>query len=65
MSEEIIALQMELIMQRVYISAMEAMKAAHNIFCLLRRPVTRCIAVNRHGLPVWVVSLDKIAQNAL
>lgn len=52
-------------MQRVYTSAMEAMKAAHNISCLLRRPVMRYIAANRRGLPVWVVSLDKVAQNAL
>lgn len=49
MSEEIIAQQMELIMQRVYTSAMEATKAAQNISCLLRRPVMRYIAVNRQS----------------
>lgn len=52
-------------MKQVYTSAMEAMKAAHYISCLLRRPVVRYMEINGHGLPEWVVSLDKVAQNAL
>lgn len=52
-------------MKQVYTSAMEAMKAAHYISYLLRRPVVRYMAINEHGLPVWVVSLDKVTQSAL
>ena len=52
-------------MMQLYTSAAGAAKAAHYFTCLLRRPVTRYMAVSKYGAPLWVVSLDKASHNAL
>ena len=52
-------------MTQIYTSATGAAKAAHYFFHLLRRPVTRYMAVSKHGVPLWVVSINNASHNAL
>lgn len=52
-------------MNQLYASAMGAAKAAHYFTCLLRRPVTRHMAVSKYGAPLWAASLDNTSHNAL
>ena len=51
-------------MMQFYTSATGAAKAAHYFTCLLRRPVTRYMAVSKYGAPLWVVSLEDSPYNS-
>lgn len=50
---------------QLHTTAMGAAKAAHYFTHLLRRPVTRYMAVSKYGAPRWVISLDNASHNAL
>lgn len=52
-------------MNQVFDNATEAMRVAHCLSYLLRRPVMRSITLNKHGMPLWVVSVSSASQNAL
>jgi hypothetical protein len=52
-------------MQKVYTTAIEALKAAHQLTVITGRPVWRYIGVDKRGKPVWLISTNNIAQNAL
>lgn len=52
-------------MHQIYISAMDAMKAARYFSYLLRRPVVRYMVLNKCGVPLWVVSVNNASQSTL
>lgn len=52
-------------MQILYTNAMEALKAAHQLTFITRRPVWRYISVDKYGKPVWLISTNNVAHNAL
>ena len=52
-------------MNQLYTTATGAAKAARYFTCLLRRPVTRYMAVSKYGAPLWIVSLDNTSHNTL
>lgn len=51
-------------MMQFYTSATGAAKAARYFTHLLRRPVTRYMAVSKYGAPLWVVSLESSPYNS-
>lgn len=52
-------------MNQLYTTAAGAAKAARYFTHLLRRPVTRHMAVSKYGAPLWIVSIDNTSHKAL
>lgn len=52
-------------MNQIFTNPTDAMKAAHQLFTLLGRPVWRYMGVDKRGVTVWVVSLGNASHNAL
>ena len=50
--------------QQTFSSAAEALRVARYLSFLLRRDVCRFQGVNKHGVTVWVVSLQQTPRNA-
>lgn len=52
-------------MTEFFNNAADAMQAAYELSQLLRRPVWRHITHDKHGKPLWYISLNRTPQNAL